>query len=665
MPSLFSAIIAAVAIYISASWLAFLRRRSSLPPGPSPWPILGNLPDLGFLPYRGLAKLADRFGPIMNVWLGSIPSVIISSPEMAREVLKIQDKFCSSRPLLPLLAFLTSDGNDIVFSPSNDHWRMQRRLATLHLFSSQALQKSLPVREREIRDMLDAIAEVANNGDARGVEVRGYLNRATLNNVMRLAFGKGYTYRTVRRAAAAAPGEMLEAAFRIDWQGRIAAMKIDGAKSGESAAQSAAEIAADELEGEMLIAIVDETFKVMGTFNLADFIPWLSRVDPQRIYARGKRLKPCTEGFVMACIEERSQMLKRRRREEEEGGGKKVARERPLVDGILEGEEGTEGEGGEGVGGGEVKLGENKLGKDASAAEGGKGGGGGVTLGAAEPGAERVLVDALLELVGEGEGEEEGVAAGNSKKDRVTRRDIMLLCLDLINAGTDTTAKTVEWALAELASHPTMLERLQAEVDAAYSKSATARAVTGEAVAEEAVGESIRAQGVEKHHLPASLPVQEMPYLHAVIKETLRHHPPTPLLIPHMTTDRVTIGGYTIPPNTIIQINAWGIAHNPTAWINPHEFDPSRFLGPSAPDVTGQHYEVLPFGSGRRVCAGMNLGLDLAARMLASILLRFDLTLPDDVVAAGGVDFGEDFSLNTALAKPLRLVLKERKQLQF
>ncbi|CAI7793110.1 unnamed protein product [Closterium sp. NIES-53] len=632
MPSLFAAIIAALALYISATWLAFLRRRSSLPPGPSPWPILGNLPDLGFLPYRGLAKLADRFGPIMTVWLGSVPSVIISSPEMAREVLKIQDKFCSSRPLLPFLAFLTHDGNDIVFSPSNDHWRMQRRLATLHLFSSRALQKSLPVRERETRDLLDAIAEVANNGDARGVEVRGYLKRTTLNNIMRLAFGKSYTYSTVRRAAAAAPGEMLEAAMRIDWQGRIVAMKIDGAKSDKSA-RSAAAIAEDEMEGEKVIAMVDETFDVMGTFNLADFVPWLSPLDPQRVYARAKRLKPLIEGFVLACIEERSQMLNRRRGGEEVGREEKVVRERPLVDSILEGEEGEEGEGGE------VKLGEVKLGGD-------------------ESGAERVLVDALLEL-------ERVQHREISGKDRVTREDIMLLCLDLIDAGTDTTAKTVEWALAELASHPAMLERLQAEVDAVYSKSAAAGAVTEEAAAEEAAGESIREQGVENHHLPASLPVQEMPYLQVVIKETLRHHPPTPLLIPHMTTDRVAIGGYTIPPNTMIQINAWGIAHDPTVWINPHEFDPSRFLGPSAPDVTGQHYEVLPFGSGRRVCAGMNLGLDLAARMLASILLRFDLKLPEDVVAAGGVDLGENFSLTMGLAKPLRLVLTERKQPQL
>ncbi|GJP32870.1 hypothetical protein CLOM_g17463 [Closterium sp. NIES-68] len=595
-----------MALFFSASWLSFLRRRRALPPGPSPWPILGNLPDLGFLPYRSLAKLADRFGSILTVWLGSIPSVIITSPELAREVLKTQDKFCSSRPLLRLLAFITHDGNDMVFSPSNDHWRMQRRLATLHLLSPRALQATLPVREQEIRDMLDAIAEDASNADARGVEVRGYLNRATLNNILRLTVGKRYSYSTIHRAAAAAPGEMLEAAIKTDWQGRIAAISaVGGAKSGESAddssrrpspgfaAAGAAPTEGDEMEGEKVIAMIDETFKVMGTFNLADFIPWLSHVDSQRIYARAKRLKPHIEGFVLACIEERSRMLKRR----------------------------TPRKGGE------------------------------------DESRERVLVDALLEMEGDEGDRVTGV-------DRVTRKDIMLLCLDLLNAGTDTTAKTVEWALAELASQPGMLERLQAEVDAAYaklaSKLAPPEAVTEieAAAAAAAAAEEVPTgnQGAEL----ASLPVQDMPYLQAVIKETLRHHPPVPLLIPHMTTTRVTIGGYTIPPNTIIQINGWGLAHNPTVWKDPHDFDPSRFLGPSAPDVTGMHFGVLPFGSGRRGCVGMNLGLDLSARMLANFLHRFDLKLPQDLVASGGVDLGEEFSLTMALAKPLRVVLKER-----
>ncbi|CAI7857868.1 unnamed protein product, partial [Closterium sp. NIES-53] len=136
-----TAIVAAVAVLISTSWLSFLRRRRSLPPGPSPWPIFGNLPDLGLLPFRSLAKLADRYGPILTVWYGSTPSVVISSPELARE--------------------------NIVFSPPNDRWRKLRRLATLHLLSAKKLQESLPVREGEVREMLDAIAaDVAGTADA-------------------------------------------------------------------------------------------------------------------------------------------------------------------------------------------------------------------------------------------------------------------------------------------------------------------------------------------------------------------------------------------------------------------------------------------------------------------------------------------------------------------
>ncbi|CAI7896793.1 unnamed protein product [Closterium sp. NIES-53] len=571
-PSLFAAIISAVALVVSVLWLSFLRRRDSLlPPGPSPWPILGNLPDLGVLPYRYLAKLADKFGPVLTVWLGSIPSVIISSPELAREVLKTQDKFCSSRPLLPLHDLVTHGGVDIFFSPSNEHWRMLRRLAKMHSLSSRALRESLPVREREIRGMLDALAEVASSGDTRGVEVREYLNHATMNSILGLTVGKRYTYSAIRHAAATDgvnPREMIEAALQIDWEGRIAAIKA-AAKTGESShssANSAAAIAEDELESAKVVAMIDETFKVIGAFNLGDVIPWLRPVDPQRIYSRGKRLSPSFEGFVRACIAERERMHETRRAN---------AEERAVAAGNGEDED--------------VKSGEDH-----------------VTLGGGSTVAERVLIDDLLEMKSRGEEE-------------VTERDIVMLCLDLINAGTDTTAKTAEWALAELASHPAMLERLQAE---------------------------------------------EIPYLQAVIKETLRHHPPVPLLVPHMTSATVSIGGYTIPPNTIVQINGWCLSHDPTVWTNPHEFDPSRFLGPSARDVTGQDYGVLPFGSGRRVCAGMDAGLDLSARILANILLRFDLKVPEDVLATGGVDLEEEFNVTMALAKPLRLVLKERKWAQ-
>ncbi|CAI7793105.1 unnamed protein product [Closterium sp. NIES-53] len=612
-----AAFIAAVAVLISTSWLSFLRRRRTLPPGPSPWPILGNLPDLGTLPFRSLAKLADRYGPILTIWFGSTPSVVISSPELAREVLKTNDKLCSSRPMIRTLEIFSLGGKNIVFSQPNDRWRKLRRLATLHLLSAKKLQESLPVREGEVRDMLDAIAaDVAaadattspsdvtkTGGNARFaavadegsiVEVRRYLNRATLNNIMRIAVGKRFGYSSIRGAASTTPNSLLDVAMRIDWNERIAAMSgekrgggVDAAAAPATGSDASAAAEAEystsktnlsssmeATEGEVAFAIIEEGFALAGAFNLADYVPWLSYWDPLRMYARAQRLAPQLFGFMRACIAERRELLSQKNRSESEEMRSETTLE-----------------------------------------------------------AEAALVDALIE----GEGE-----------DQMDKDEMLMLAIDMMMAGTDTTAKTVEWALAELAQHPDLLERLRAEVDEAYARSASAAAETGVA----AVGGS---------DPPVSLPVAEMPYVQAVIKETLRHHPVAPFLVPHMTTGSVTLRGYHIPPNTMIQINGWALSHDPTVWINPHEFDPSRFLGPAAPDVTGQNFSLLPFGSGRRGCLGTNLGLDLSARLLANFVCRFDFKLPEDVRAAGGLDMTEKFGLTMALAKPLRIVVRERK----
>ncbi|GJP47017.1 hypothetical protein CLOM_g6249 [Closterium sp. NIES-68] len=661
-PTLVTIALVTAAVIVLGSWSSFFRRRHSLPPGPSPWPIFGNLPNLGPTPYRSMAEMAETYGPILTVWFGSTPAVVISSPELAREVLKTKDKSCSSRPVTRTLQQLSLGARNLIFSPPNDSWRTQRRLAALHLLSTRQLQESLAVREREIRDMLDAIASdsaasaaaaaataagLSSSGPAggisegssygsswdgstitlRGIEVRRYLSRATLNNILRLTVGKHFSYDTIRHAAAAAaPGEMLASAMKVDWNRRIAAISSvtrDAARGicsagGAGGAGGAVESAVGEGEGEMLIAMIEEGFALLGAFNLGDYIPWLARVDPQRIFARAVRLRPQMHGFMRACIEERRQVMR---------GEASKRKDSVNCDPWEEGEHGRQ-EGkeevppsGEGDKVAPAKSGSGKVSEEEGAVF-------------SEKRSPVTFVDMLLEREGEGE-------------DEVERDVILMLALDMVMAGTDTTAKTVEWALAELAQHPGVLEKLQAEVDAAYARSASVIMATE--------------AGTMGYAPNVLLPVQEMPYLQAVIKETLRHHPVAPLLGPHLTTDRVTLGSYNIPPNTMIQINAWALAHDPTVWINPHNFDPARFLDPAAPDVSGQNYSLLPFGSGRRGCAGMGLAQDLAARMLASFVLRFDFELPADVKAGGGVDMGETFGLTLAMAKPLRIVTKERK----
>nr|XP_027093481.1 cytochrome P450 71A1-like [Coffea arabica] len=92
--------------------------------------------------------------------------------------------------------------------------------------------------------------------------------------------------------------------------------------------------------------------------------------------------------------------------------------------------------------------------------------------------------------------------------------------------------------------------------------------------------------------------VQNLPYLKAVVKETFRLYPALPLLVPRETIAKCTIDGYEIQPETLVYVNAWGIARDPEYWENPDEFLPERFLN-STLDVNGQDFHLIPFGAGR------------------------------------------------------------------
>lgn len=122
--------------------------------------------------------------------------------------------------------------------------------------------------------------------------------------------------------------------------------------------------------------------------------------------------------------------------------------------------------------------------------------------------------------------------------------------------------------------------------------------------------------------------LQNLPYLQAVVKETLRLHPPFPLLGPRMAAEACEIEGYYIPKNARLIVNAWGMQRDPDVWERPLDFDPDRFIGSSV-DVRGSDFQLIPFGAGRRICAGMSMGLRIIQLMLATLLQSFDLCLPD------------------------------------
>lgn len=167
-------------------------------------------------------------------------------------------------------------------------------------------------------------------------------------------------------------------------------------------------------------------------------------------------------------------------------------------------------------------------------------------------------------------------------------------------AGTDTSSATIVWTMAELIRHPSAMRKAQEEIR---------KAVKGK-------------QKVQETDLSS------LSYLKSVIKESMRLHPAAPLLLPRETTETCRINNYTIPAKTRVFLNAKAISLDPKYWENPNEFIPERFMESSV-DFKGQHFEMIPFGVGRRICPGMNFAVPLIELALANLLLRFDWRLPE------------------------------------
>lgn len=166
-------------------------------------------------------------------------------------------------------------------------------------------------------------------------------------------------------------------------------------------------------------------------------------------------------------------------------------------------------------------------------------------------------------------------------------------------AATDTTAVAVEWALRELLRHPEKMKKAQEEVDK----------VAG-----------------SQSRMVAESDYEHLSFIVAIIKETFRLHPPLPLVV-RQSTQECTINGFTVPSGVTLFVNAWAIGRDPKVWDNPMEFRPERFLTASL-DVTGHHYQLLPFGSGRRRCPAINLNMQAITITLAALVQCFDWEVP-------------------------------------
>ncbi|XP_031497817.1 trimethyltridecatetraene synthase-like [Nymphaea colorata] len=212
----------------------------------------------------------------------------------------------------------------------------------------------------------------------------------------------------------------------------------------------------------------------------------------------------------------------------------------------------------------------------------------------------------------------------------LTRSGVKAFTQDLIAGGTESSAVTVEWAMSEMLKKPELFEKAWEELD-------------------RVVG---RERLVEERDIP------NLPFLQSIVKETMRMHPVAPMLVPRLCREDCTLAGYDVPEGTRVLVNMWTIHRNPDIWDRPDEFRPERFLD-NPIDGKGQFFELLPFGSGRRMCPGYSLGLKVIELSLASLLHGFTWKLPG-AMKPEELDMDEIFGLSTPRKVPLVAVLQPR-----
>ncbi|OEL37471.1 Geraniol 8-hydroxylase [Dichanthelium oligosanthes] len=232
---------------------------------------------------------------------------------------------------------------------------------------------------------------------------------------------------------------------------------------------------------------------------------------------------------------------------------------------------------------------------------------------------EKDMLDVMLDM--SEQGKDDGVVTVN--------RDMMRTFLtDIFLATIDTVSSTIEWAMAELLQHPDTMSKLQEEL----------RRVLG-----------------SKAHVEQS-DLDRLPYLQAVVRETLRLHPVVPL-VPNEAEETVEIQGHAVPKGCTVLVNLWAVHHDARAWPEPDRFMPERFL--LRLEETGflgtTEFEFIPFSAGRRVCLGLPLATRTVHAMLGSLLHRFEWALPREV-KENGVDMSESLGLTMIMATPLQAI---------
>uniref|UniRef100_A0ACD5Z4Z1 Uncharacterized protein n=1 Tax=Avena sativa TaxID=4498 RepID=A0ACD5Z4Z1_AVESA len=255
-----------------------------------------------------------------------------------------------------------------------------------------------------------------------------------------------------------------------------------------------------------------------------------------------------------------------------------------------------------------------------------------------DDGGRRPYVDSLVDLRVPNDDDEDTAAAGNTDDGgrRALRDDeTVSLIQEFLGAGTGTVAASLEWALAHLVDKPEVQEKLRREVDAEAAVS-----------------------------LPRG--GAAMPYLQAVVLETLRMHPPLPVIPRHVQADTAAgvLGGTGVPPGDLyVNFAVADMGRDSKTWTNPDEFQPERFLAGGEAAGVGplpgpKEIRMMPFGAGHRFCPGVGMAMVNMKCFLAALVREFEWA-PS---AATGVDLTELDGFFKEMKTPLSARVTRRNQ---
>ncbi|PIA38226.1 hypothetical protein AQUCO_02800120v1 [Aquilegia coerulea] len=499
-------------IVLALAWLgaviAFIsnkirKPKKKSPPGPKPWPILGNLHQLGSLPHISLHLLAEKYGDIMQLKYGSRTVVVATSAKMAEEFLKTHDGVLASRPPLASGKYTDYNFKGMIWAPYGPHWKKARKVYLTELFTLKRLDSFEYIRAEERLRFLSGLYAQCENP----VVLKNHIKRYTLSSISRVILRDKYFSDHKTNTSLVSISEFHE--------------------------------------------MIDEWMVLNGVLNIGDWIPWLRMFDLQGYVKRMKVLRKKFDAFHDYAIADHMAQ-------------KDLA-------------------------------GKNFVPKD--------------------------MADVLLQL-----------SEDDTDPDvKLNMESVKALVHDLMLGGTDTSGTTTEWAIHEILRHPHVLAKLREELDK----------VTG--------GE----RWVEENDFP------QMPYLEAIIKETSRLHPLSPLLAPHFALEDCNVAGYDIAKGTTILINTWSIGRNPIYWDNPDEFMPERFLQGKEISMSGKDFTLLPFGAGRRKCPGYILGLRIVRTTIANIFHGFNWKLPKGMKHED-ICMVERYGLTTCPEVPLTIIPEAR-----